>query len=33
MEMPSFGAIQPGNTFYFLPMSVYNLGVGNWADV
>ncbi len=33
MELPSFGANQPGDTYYFTPMNVYNLGIVNCAHV
>ncbi len=33
MEMPSFGGNQPGDTYYFTPLSVYNLGVVNCAHI
>ncbi len=33
MEMPCFGGNQPGDTYYFTPLSVYNLGVVNCAHL
>ncbi len=33
MELPSFRKEQPGCTYYFSPLSVYNLGVVNHAHV
>ena len=33
MEMPAFNASQPGETYYYSPLSVYNLGVVNSAHV
>ena len=31
--MPCFGGNQPGDTYYFTPLSVYNLGVVNCAHL
>ncbi len=33
MEMPCFGGNQPGDIYYFTPLSVYNLGAVNCAHV
>lgn len=33
MELPSYRKEQPGVTFYYSPMGVYNLGVVNHAHV
>ncbi len=33
MEMPSFGENQPGDTYYFTLLSVYNVGVVNCAHI
>ncbi len=33
LEMPCFGVNQPGDTYYFTPLSVYYLGVVNCAQV
>ena len=33
MEMPCFGSNQPGDTYYFTPLSVYNLGIVNCVYV
>ncbi len=31
--MPCFGSNQTGDTYYFTPLSVYNLGIVNCAHV
>ncbi len=31
LEMPCFGGYQPGDSYYFTPLSVYKLGVVNCA--
>ncbi len=33
MELPVYNKEQPGCTYYFSPMSIYNLGVVNHAQV
>ncbi len=33
MEIPSFEGNQPGDTYYFIPLSVYNLGIVNFAHI
>ncbi len=33
MELPSYRKEQPGCTYYYSPLSVYNLGVVNHAHV
>ncbi len=33
MDIPFFGSSQPGDTYYYTPMSVYNLGVVNTAHI
>ena len=33
MDMPAFNSNQPGETYYYSPLSVYNLGVVNTAHV
>ncbi len=33
MELPMYNKEQPGCTYYFSPMSIYNLGVANHAHV
>ncbi len=33
MEMPCFGGNQPGDSYYFTPLCVYNLGIVNCAHV
>ena len=33
MDMPAFNSMQPGETCYYSPLTVYNLGVVNTAEV
>ncbi len=33
MELPFFGEPQQGNTYYYTPMNVYNLGLVNSAHI
>ncbi len=33
MELPSYNAEQPGCTYYYSPLSIYNLGVVNHTHV
>ncbi len=33
MDIPFFGESQPGDTYYYTPMSIYNLGVINTAHI
>ena len=32
MEMPWFGDTQPGDTYYYLPLTVNNLGIVDCID-
>ena len=33
MDMPAFKSMRPGETYYYFPFTVYNLGVVNTAEV